>query len=303
VAGKGVKLVGTSSSYGGLTGGNKLLPPWAQDSTPSSPEEGNGGMGSGENVDGDNQKAQNENSLEGNSAQLVDLNQQPIWVRVGSWRDPKIQMRQYVSNRGDLGRVGRSYVKAKGGARAAAKSAVAGKRATARLGGFLSDIVKYGIARAMSNLGLQEIVGKSAEVVLAAIAQVLSPPGSTLEEHIARRAVNETMTAVFEKYGANQDDIYKLDAMDEAGVREVIIDCVQNYIYQRWLQELGDRIEKHAMTAQQAVRLERDVKAYVKEAVKLDLGNVDVLSVDWNSPQIRNTIESIYTDAYGMLEV
>lgn len=285
--------MGTSSSFGGQTGGNKLLPPWAQDPVPSSPDQGD------EGTEGGGEQPSQENPEDRTPSEPDPSN----WVRTESWRAPKTLMRRYASNRGNLQRTARSYVRAKGGAGSAARMAVAGKRATARLGGFLSDIAKYGFQQAVTNLGLRDVIGQSVEVVFASIAQVLSPPGTTLENHIARRATNDALAAVFEKYVANDTDFQQLDNMSEESVRDAIKDCVQNYIYQRWLQELGDRIEKHAVNAEQAVRMERDVKAYVKEAVKLDLGKMDILNMDWNAPQIRHTMEAIYTDAYQMLEV
>lgn len=277
--------MGTSSSFGGLTGGNKLLPPWAQDPVPYSPDQpdSQGDLG---NV-----------PLEPNGEN------QPQWVRMPSWRGPKSLMRQYASDRGGLQRTARSYVRAKGGAKAAARSVVAGKRATARLGGFLSDVARYGFRQAVENLGLRDSIGQPIEAVFATIAQLLTPPGATLEHHIARRATNDALAAVFDKFDVSESGLEKLDRMDEAAVCDAVKDCVQNYIYQRWLQELGDRIEKHAVTSDQAIRLERDVKAYVKEAVKLDLSKLDVMNMDWNGPQIRNTMDSIFADAYSMLEV
>lgn len=285
--------MGTSSSFGGLTGGNKLLPTWAQDPVPSSPDQG----------EEDLEQPAQDNQGDAPSDENRSGDNQPQWVRMDSWRAPKSLMRRYVSSRGDLRRTAKSYVRAKGGARTAARSAVAGKRATARLGGFLSDVARFGFRHAVESLGLRDSIGQPIEAVFATIAQLLAPPGTTLEDHIARRATNDALSAIFDKYGVSETGLEQLDRMDEAAVRDAVKDCVQNYIYQRWLQELGDRIEKHAITAEQAIRLERDVKAYVKEAVKLDLNKVDVLNMDWNSSQTRNTMDSIYADAYSMLEV
>ncbi|MEF3309400.1 hypothetical protein PV433_10850 [Paenibacillus sp. GYB004] len=286
--------MGTSSSYGGLTGGNKLLPPWAQE--PDSPPEPDLTPA---DEDGQDQAGEKNEDVELPAKEEPGV---PKWVRMESWRAPKGMMRRYASNKGNLNRTGRAYVRSKGGAKTAAKNAVAGKSATARLGGFLSDIARNGFLQAFDNLGLRQVIGQPVEAVFAAIAQALTPMGATLEDHIARRAVNDAMADLFQKFGAD-DDLNQIDQMNEDGVRDAIKDCVQNYIYQRWLQELGDRIEKHAMSAEQAIRMERDVKAYVKEAVKLDLSKVDVLGMDWNGPQIGQIMDAIYTDAYSMLEV
>ena len=51
--------------------------------------------------------------------------------------------------------------------------------------------------------------------------------------------------------------------MDADSIRSAVVSSVSAYIYHRWLQELGDRIEENAVTADDAVRLEKEVRDYV----------------------------------------
>jgi hypothetical protein len=90
--------------------------------------------------------------------------------------------------------------------------------------------------------------------------------------------------------------------MDATSVREAIEASVASYIYHRWLQELGIRIEHNTITASQAVRLEQQVKEYVEETVKLDFRDIEVLTLDWHGAQAAQLVERIYMDAYSLLE-
>jgi hypothetical protein len=139
--------------------------------------------------------------------------------------------------------------------------------------------------------------------VLAAILNALAPDGADFDDVAARRTVDEALVAVFDRYGVLDDGIEMLNAMDAAGVEDAFRISVAEFIFQRWMLELGKRIEERAVSAREATRLEREVKAYVIEAVKLDLGGRDVLTTDWRSRESRDLIESIYREAYSFLEV
>jgi hypothetical protein len=200
-----------------------------------------------------------------------------------------------------LARAARRYVRARGGAANAARSAASGRSATARLGGFLSDLSSRGFSEAARALGLGNLLGRPLETVLASISNALAPDGATLEDAAARRATDETLLYLFEKYAVAAEGVQGLNAVDAAGMREALRVSVAGFVYQRWLQELGQRIEEHAVTAREAIRLERDAKAYVIEAVKLDLQGRDPLSIDWSGREGRVFIDRIYREAYSLL--
>ena len=90
--------------------------------------------------------------------------------------------------------------------------------------------------------------------------------------------------------------------MNGAAVGEALQASVTGYIYHRWLQELELRIAQNAVTPRQAVRLERQVKEYIEETVKLDFRSLAILHLDWSSPGAQQVIDRIYTEAYSFLE-
>jgi hypothetical protein len=196
---------------------------------------------------------------------------------------------------------GRRYVSAKGGASKAAASSAAGRSTTARLGGFLSDVTSRGFVEAARSLGIEGTVGQKADVVLAAIINAISPPGTTNDDAVARRASSETLRELFEKHKVEQAGVEALNAMTPMDVAETIELSVSAYVYQSWLFELSQKIEEHAVSESQAVRLERDVKAFVKGLVKLKLDGNKALRIDWKGTQGQTFVREIYEAAYNLL--
>jgi hypothetical protein len=138
--------------------------------------------------------------------------------------------------------------------------------------------------------------------VFAELATRLAPSGATLEEAAARRAISDALFSLYERYDLENADLSRLDAMDGDAIRDALQVSVASYIYHRWLQELGDRIEENAIDADQAYRLEREVRDYVQLAVRLDLANVDVMNMDWDGQEGRQLMDRIYNEAYSLLE-
>ncbi len=292
--------MGTSSSYGGPTGNNPLLPDWAQPDNVN-PMPNDADPSEGEDAGEVNDESTNDSNEEPATTDPATQSQ-PTPV---NFRGAKSSMTRFVSGGGGssgVGRVARNYVGARGGSRRSAQAATSGRASTGRLGSFLSSVATRGVAAAARELGLGNLTGRSAAEVFAAIANRLAPSGATLEEAAARRAVDDALFALYNRYDLENADISSLDQMDGDGIRAALESSVSAYIYHRWLQELGDRIEENAVTSEQAVRLEREVRDYVEQTVRLDLREVDVLTLDWNGSEGRRIVERIFQEAYGLLE-
>ena len=298
--------MGTSKSYDGPKDRTPLLPSWAfpdaddgQPSLPSPPdtplpEEPVSGQPSPE-------------PLSEPSANTVfpstELLPQP--PPVSSWRAAKVSLGKAISGGGGSGafaRPGRKYVRALGGARSASRTSRAGKSSTTRLGQFLSSVGSRGFNETLQRFGLSSVVGKDAETVFAAISNALAPAGASREEAIARDAVNEALESLYERSILADSDLTKLDQMGTQEIAQALETAVSSYIYHRWLGELEIVIEKKAMSAKEAVRLERNMRAYISECVQLDMQGVDVLNMDWNGTSGQQFIEKIFTEAYRILE-
>lgn len=278
--------MGTSTSNSGPSDRQPLLPSWALPPDTGNDEESN----DGENKSPDNGDQQDDS---------------PLPTPPVTWQMAKSSMSRFASSgeRNSLSRAGRHYVGAKGGRSAAAQAASTGKSVALKVGGFLSMVAKAGISTALNEIGLGHMVGRSASEVLATLIDVLAPAGATLQEAAARKAADDVLEKLYEEYIAKTGDIAALESLDKQHITSAIEASVAGYIYNLWLDELGLRIEAKAFSPLQAVSLERDVRVYVRERVKLELSGQDPVSIDWNGPAGRNIIDIVFQEAYGFLEV
>jgi len=201
-----------------------------------------------------------------------------------------------------IGQAGRAYVRAKGGSRSAAGQATAGRAATARAGNFFGALARGGLSAALDALGLRNYIGRGAEEVFAAIANVIAPPGATLEEAAARRAADDVLGRLYEERVGADGDLGGLDRMTADDVGAAVRDVVSSYVYQRWLEELGKSIEAGTTSPTEAVKLEREVRQYVRDIVQLEVPNDRVLTTNWESSEGQAIVRRLFEEAYGLLE-
>lgn len=295
--------MGTQSSFGGPADRQSLLPKWAllpPDSTPSeipiAPPE------PAEPSEPGPASPPSENPSEPPQPKAPTTQPQQV---PATWRSAKGRLGAAVKSKGggnSFRKAGRAYVRALGGNRRAATSARSGRSSTASLGGFLATVASRGLDAALKTFKLSSLVGKDAETVFAGLVNAIAPEGSTREEIAARDAVAEALCFLYEKLLPDQPDApTAFGELTEELVREALIVSVSSYVYERWLVDLGRRIEEKAISASEAVRLEGEMKQYVKDAVKVDLTKVDVLGMDWKGKDGREFVQRIYEDAYSFI--
>jgi hypothetical protein len=184
----------------------------------------------------------------------------------------------------------------------AARSSTAARQSTARFAGFLADVVRSGANAAVRRLGLSDFVGRSIDQLFAALADAIAPDGSTNEKATSRRAVMETMTELYEKWGVEDGGLERLDSMSADDARDAIIEAVGASIFSRWALELGSVIESKAVSTKEAVMIEGEMREYIHGTLKLDLKGVDVTAVDWAGPEGAQIIEKVFEEAYSLIE-
>lgn len=221
----------------------------------------------------------------------------PRWTRAG-----RSLGRVAASGGGrSVGRSAQRYVRALGGARRAAASSTGGRRATSRFAGFLSDVARGGVADALSKLGLGSVIGRDLDSVIAAVADAVCPTAAGREDVAAREATAEALEEVFAGAIGDGGDLMQLDSMTPEGVGRAVESMVASYIYNRWLGDLGAKIEEKAISPQAAVRVERRMREFIRDAVKIDLQARDPLTIDWRGAEGRTMMERIYREAFVVI--
>jgi hypothetical protein len=286
--------MGTSSSSGGPTDNSPLLPPWADPVPP----------------------------IDNLPVDGVPLPEAPVPfdnlvppLPIPAFVPPALPAASWAGAKGALSRVARGtssasfapsfrkYVSARGGSRTAAHTALSGRAVAGAFGGFLADVVRDGITGAANVLGLVDIVGRDAEFVLASFIDLIAPDGALLEDAAARKALIETTFEMFDRFNVEERGMEALNDLDAEGMKEIVCLFVTNYVYERFLMEMANCIERGLLSETDANALTDQGKEFVEGEVRFDLTQLDVLQIDWHGQEGKDFVRSIYERAYWLLGV
>ena len=296
--------MGTSSSYPGPTGRTTLLPPWADD-VDVGPEDDSP---AGEDVPGESTEAAPTPTDDQDAAEPgVPPSPTSPPPPTMTWRTPKQAFGRLASGVGTrpggsaFRRVGRTYVAASGGSRTAAQSARAGRATTRGLGGFLADGIRNGFRAAAERLGVGHLVGLDAQTALVAFVDLLAPDGALLEEAVARSALIETLSEVFDQYGVDAQGLDALDRLGPADLEAIITRSIVNYVNGRIQHELVNRLEREAIPEADANRLLAEMKDFIGGLARLDFAGVDLVALDWRGSDGQRLVGRLFESAYALL--
>jgi len=307
--------MGTSGPYPGPGKHSPLLPPWADDGSPEpfphpspqpQPEVPNPTPDGDRGPDQGTQLPNSDVPTPSPFPYVPNILIQP-YQGGNYWPNTSKQFNIYAQGGGgaSLGKALKSYTRSKGGPQRAARAARAGRSSTTKLGGFLSNTATRGIIVASEALGLSDtILGMPVELALASILDAIVPDAATLDESAARQAINATLEEIYKRYQLEDGNISKLEAIDGNTAGELVVFSVISYISERILQDLGTILENGKISVDEVTNLEREVFPYIRETVKLEiiLQDINVLTIDWAGPEGQQFSESIYTQAYALLE-
>lgn len=280
--------MGTSKSNSGPKGKMPLLPPWAPP-----PEDNPQQESSDDNLDDQNEQENNNQS-----------NKEKPQALTSSFSNARRNLTKYVKSRSrqNFNNAASSYVNSYGGANNIAQTALSGKSSGIRFSDFISGVANQGINSTLKSYGLSDCIGESAEYVLTKIADVIAPAGGVNEEAAAREAIIDVLAFLYENFELNNKEITELDSISKSNFELVIKEYVSSYIFNRWLHELGLKFEEKAPSTHELVDIEIEAKAYIKEAVKLDLSKINLLEIDFNSGRGKEIIDDIFKEAYIFIE-
>ncbi len=297
--------MGTSTTSRGPKGKTSLLPTYYVTGDGSSNQDGN----TNSTVDGTGN-----NLLTGNNQQPVnnqDAAQQGkatvIPKTTNDWSDARNAFTRYTNKtRGsNIRKAANSYVKTYGGSGGATRSASRGISAGQKLVSFLGAMsapVGSGYEETLKGLGLSAYVGKRPEEALAKIADAIAPTGATNDDAIARDAIISTLDRLYTRITEQGGDITALETLTPEMIKETVIEYVSTYIFDKWVYELGLAVEKNAVSEQQAINIEADMKEFIRAEVNLSLKDKAIDDFNLHTSANKLVIDNIFQTAYSTLE-
>lgn len=224
--------------------------------------------------------------------------------RYSSWRAAKNSMSKYASgNGGENGKRNAvsNYVKGYGGSRNAAKSAKSAIRTTINIGDFFNSVSKKGIVQVLQDYNIQT-EGRKPKEILNDIVNQLAPAPDSNENAIARKALINTMSVIYDKFEDEKKDISLLDTTDSNISSMLINKYFETFIYERLINEMGSRIEKKAESSAAAERIEKDLKEYIESKVSTTLKDKPLSLINLQTKNVYTLVEGLYQQCYKVLE-
>lgn len=288
--------MGTSSSYGGPSGGGGLLPPWVDD--PDGPE--NKPPVQSPELETPDSEIPGDQVLP--SLEPSDLPEQP-------WSAPKASLTRYASsvsdghpNLGYAANATRGFIRAQGGAKHASRASRAGRSTAVNLGGFLGFLSSQGATRTAEHYGLQHFLGKPASQLLAGLCDAIAPSGDMLEDSVARTAMVNTLADAFDQNAIDEKGLEALEHLDSKAMGEIVESYVAYYIYYRLVEVLAKNLEMSKQT-KDVISTEQNLRDFVLANVRLEsLSGIDFASLDWQGSEGTILIERLFQEAFNIFE-
>lgn len=293
--------MGTSSMYGGPNR-SPLLPPDFNDGDGNS-DNPNPQDKPEQQPDG-NKPAENnpsENPNENESAPQESSSNNPQYT---SWRPAKNSMSKYASgNGGSNGKRNAvsNYVKSHGGSQNAAKSAKSAIRTTISIGDFFGGVKQKGITQVLKDFNIP-IEGRKPKEILNDIVNVLAPTPDLNDDSVARKALVNTMSIIYEKFDDEKKDISLLDSLDSDISKILITKYIETFIYERLIHDIGSRIEKKAENSNAAAKIEKELKEYIETKVSTTLKDKPLSIINSETKNVNVLVEGLYQQCYKVLE-
>ena len=221
-----------------------------------------------------------------------------------NWTQAKKSMSKYASgNGGSNGRkvAVREYVKGHGGSSNAARSAKSGIRTTINIGDFFDNVSRKGINQVLNDYKIP-FEGRKPKEILNDIINAIAPIPNTNEDAVARKALIDTMSIIYEKFDDENKDISLLDSKDINIADILITKYFETYIYERLLNELGSRIEKNTENSAAAAKIEKELKEYIETKVSTTLKDKPLSIINSQTKNVNILVEGLYQQCYNVLE-
>lgn len=221
-----------------------------------------------------------------------------------SWTSAKNSMSKYASGKGGRNAKGNTvsnYVKSRGGSGNAAKSAKSAIKTTINIGTFFNDVSKKGINQVLEEYQIP-IEGRKPKDILNDVVNVLAPTPDLNDDSVARKALINTMSIIYEKFDDEKQDISLLDSFDSDLSKMLIMKYIETFIYERLIHDLGSRIERKAENSNTAARLEKDLKDYIETKVSTTLKDKPLSIINSQTKNVHVLVEGLYQQCYKVLE-
>lgn len=285
--------MGTSSAFGGQSGGTPLVPSWlGDDGAPSAAPDGTGPDG------------QSSDSAESTSTPSTLPQNMPIppVADPNRFMAARSNFTRFAGSGGtdrrSLGRAVSHYVSSStGGFRTAAARMGASRHSGGRLLGFLSDAVARGAAETLQAMNLDVLAGRPIEEVFLGLVDYVCPDGGSIDEGIAREAFIETIADLAGTGITDLDDL-------TAGQMQTVFELyATNAIEARLCNDIGKKAITLPSNVRDVAQVQAELHDFIRRGVADALTAARVTIAALTPERVFEFVSDIYEQAFSILQV
>lgn len=188
-----------------------------------------------------------------------------------------------------------SYTKALGGAKSAAKKSKVAQSITVGIYDLFSGPSGQ-VRENLENIGI-ELEGRSNRDIFNEICKHLAPTPDDLDNSIANKALNETISEIVSEEGFDTSD---LGVFNAEMLNKMVSGFITNYIFEKLIHQTGYGMLTKGKSPQEIETAEENLKDYigsiVKHVVKKNLRE------GMSKRDVRKMINKLYETSYGVME-
>lgn len=169
-------------------------------------------------------------------------------------------------------------------------------KAGAKLGGFLSSVGGQGLAASLREIGLSDLIGKSASDVASGLLDAFTDPANTLDDEAVRTALSELLSELLEsaKTAKEVETVFS-EILNEQGVNKILADFFGKYLYRIFCRDFYEGWQKKVGVAQANQKL-HEVKDYIFSAIKSKFAGEESTNKSWSGNDGLRLSQEIMND-------
>ena len=200
--------------------------------------------------------------------------------------------------RGESGTGGRT-----GGLRRAGTGKSQAARVGQNLGGFAGRVSQVGLATALREFDLADLVGRPAQEVATAIVDRLAGPGSTIDASLARSALNKLRQ---ELLGAAKtfEDVERVlrTTVEQVQVSGLLIQYFGHYLSERFARDFYEKLV--SKIGREKARSSFDsIRRTIFASLRAKIGRRDPSNINWRGKEGNQLADRILVETLEIFEV
>lgn len=179
----------------------------------------------------------------------------------------------------------------------------AAARVGGNLGGFAARVAEVGLAGALEDLGLRDMVGRPASDVTTALVDRLAGPGSTMDASVARVALNKLRQELLGSARTFEDvERLLLGTLEQIQIAGLIVQFYGHYLYELFCRDFYEQLIKK-VGREQTRRSIDSIRRTIFSSLRAKIAGRDPGSVNWRGAEGRQLAERILTETVAIFEV